>query len=218
MKINIGKNDICYTCQFGDKTVCDAKKSDINYDSKKQCYKACRLYKKRRKRFVKPTVAEIEMYAKEKGYTNVDAQKFYDHFESVGWVVGKSKKPMVKWKSAVSNWNRQGNEWQSQQQTNDDENEITYENIETSRNIYPNIDWDSYEEEDFKLKRNDSKIGKGVVFLSLVQSEILLDEMDDINIYNYYIEMLADFIIKKDAKPKSHFQTIMKWYKSNFKI
>lgn len=99
-----------------------------------------------------------------------------------------------------------------------DENEITYENIETLRNIYPNIDWDSYEEEDFKIKRNDSKIGKGVVFLSFVQSEILLDEMEDTSIYNYYIEMLADFIIKKDAKPKSHFQTIMKWYKSNFKI
>lgn len=112
MKINVGKNDICYTCRFGKQVICDAKKTDIEFDSKAKCIKSCEIYeeketKNRVKRFVKPTVDEVNAYAEEKGYTNVDGQDFIDYFDSVGWVVGKTLKPMVSWKGAVSTWNRQ---------------------------------------------------------------------------------------------------------------
>lgn len=58
------------------------------------------------KRFVKPTIEEIRAYCSERNNT-VDAESFYDFYESKGWVVGKS--PMKDWKSAVRNWERSRN-------------------------------------------------------------------------------------------------------------
>lgn len=54
-------------------------------------------------RFVKPKVEEIEAYCKERN-NSVDAQQFFDYYESKGWKVGKS--PMKDWKSAVRTWER----------------------------------------------------------------------------------------------------------------
>ena len=54
-------------------------------------------------RFVKPNVEEIEAYCKERN-NSVDAQQFFDYYESKGWKVGKS--PMKDWKSAVRTWER----------------------------------------------------------------------------------------------------------------
>lgn len=54
-------------------------------------------------RFVKPKVEEIESYCKDRK-NNVDAQQFFDYYESKGWKVGKS--PMKDWKSAVHTWER----------------------------------------------------------------------------------------------------------------
>lgn len=57
------------------------------------------------KRFVKPTVEEIAQYCAERG-NNVDAQKFYDYYESNGWKVGRNS--MKDWKAAVRTWERNG--------------------------------------------------------------------------------------------------------------
>lgn len=53
------------------------------------------------RRFVKPTIEQIAAYCKEKGY-DVDAERFFNYYESKGWVVGKS--PMKDWKAAVRTW------------------------------------------------------------------------------------------------------------------
>ena len=53
------------------------------------------------KRFVKPTIDEIELYCQEKN-KHVDADRFWNYYESKGWKVGKS--PMKDWKAAISNW------------------------------------------------------------------------------------------------------------------
>lgn len=55
----------------------------------------------RTKRFTKPTIAEIETYCQEKG-KSVDAERFWNFYESKGWKVGKN--PMKDWKAAVCNW------------------------------------------------------------------------------------------------------------------
>ena len=55
------------------------------------------------KRFVKPKVDEIEAYCKERN-NSVDAQQFFDYYESKGWKVGKS--PMKDWKASVRTWER----------------------------------------------------------------------------------------------------------------
>lgn len=54
-------------------------------------------------RFKKPTVEEIRRYIAEKNY-DVDAQYFFDYYESNGWKRGNTK--MASWKHTLSNWNR----------------------------------------------------------------------------------------------------------------
>lgn len=61
---------------------------------------------KEKARFVKPTLENVSGYCREKEL-KVDAQHFIDYYESIGWVVGKTQKPMKDWKAAVRNWARQ---------------------------------------------------------------------------------------------------------------
>ena len=65
------------------------------------------LYKKGSTRFQKPAIEEIRQYCLEKGY-NVDAEQFYNFYESKGWVVGKS--PMKIWRAAVITWSKREKE------------------------------------------------------------------------------------------------------------
>ena len=54
-----------------------------------------------RQKFVKPSIEEIRQYCQEKG-VNVDAEQFFNFYESKGWVIGKS--PMKNWRAAVATW------------------------------------------------------------------------------------------------------------------
>ena len=67
------------------------------------------------KRFLKPTVVEIVDYCLERD-NGLSAQKFFDYYESKGWVVGKS--PMKDWKAAVRNWEQNSKQFKN----NDTEN------------------------------------------------------------------------------------------------
>lgn len=58
--------------------------------------------KQSNKRFVTPTIQEIKDYISEKNY-NVDAERFFNYYESNGWKVGKN--PMKSWKAALATWN-----------------------------------------------------------------------------------------------------------------
>lgn len=58
---------------------------------------------KKNKTFCKPTVEEISEYCLEKKL-KVDAQHFYDYYESNGWKVGKNK--MQDWQATARNWAR----------------------------------------------------------------------------------------------------------------
>ena len=57
----------------------------------------------KRKRFEKPTLSEIKQYCIERK-NNVNAEQFYDYYESNGWKVGKNS--MKDWKAAVRTWER----------------------------------------------------------------------------------------------------------------
>lgn len=56
--------------------------------------------------------------------------------------------------------------------------------------------------------------GKGIVMLSEQQINALLDELT-LEEFDFYTEKLADFIIDKNAKVKSHYQTILKWVRKD---
>ena len=57
----------------------------------------------KRKRFEKPSISDIKQYCMERN-NNIDANQFYDYYESNGWKVGKNS--MKDWKAAVRTWER----------------------------------------------------------------------------------------------------------------
>lgn len=56
-----------------------------------------------KKIFIKPTVDEIRAYCNERK-NKVDAEKFYDFYESKGWKVGQNS--MKDWKASVRTWEK----------------------------------------------------------------------------------------------------------------
>ena len=67
---------------------------------------------------------------------------------------------------------------------------------------------------DRKLKAVGGELGKGVVFLTDEQMEDLLDKMG-LEAFDHYMDKLSNFIIKNDAKVKSHYETILKWWQED---
>lgn len=58
-------------------------------------------------KFSKPTVEMIRLQCAKIGLREAEAEKFWDFYESKGWVVGKS--PMKSWSSALNNWKKNTN-------------------------------------------------------------------------------------------------------------
>ncbi|MCD7800937.1 MAG: Rha family transcriptional regulator [Ruminococcus sp.] len=54
-------------------------------------------------KFVPPTADEVENYCNYLG-EYIDAERFVDYYQSIGWLVGN--KPMKDWKATVRNWIR----------------------------------------------------------------------------------------------------------------
>ena len=65
------------------------------------------LSNKGKAKFQKPSLEEIRLYCQERN-NSVEPEKFFDFYESKGWVVGKS--PMKDWKAAVRTWEQRGPE------------------------------------------------------------------------------------------------------------
>jgi len=53
-------------------------------------------------KFSKPSIDEVELYAKGIGYDTLNSQSFIDYYTSNGWRVGRNA--MKDWKAAVRNW------------------------------------------------------------------------------------------------------------------
>ena len=61
----------------------------------------CASTKQKRKRFVKPTISDIEQYCSEKNIS-INAQQFIDYYESNGWKVGRNS--MKDWQATARRW------------------------------------------------------------------------------------------------------------------
>jgi len=67
-------------------------------------------------KFVPPTIDQAKNYLIENGGdlklsiadTEVIADQFINHFTSVNWKVGKAKKQMVNWRTALNGWVKRG--------------------------------------------------------------------------------------------------------------
>ena len=77
---------------------------------------------KKTKIFIKPTVEEIKNYCLERK-NNIDANSFFDYYESKGWMIGKNK--MKDWMAAIRTWERNHNDYSRDKQ---EEAPIDYEN------------------------------------------------------------------------------------------
>lgn len=76
---------------------------------------------RRSQKFVKPTVDEIKAYCEERN-NGIDAQQFYDFYESKGWMIGKTK--MKDWKASVRTWEHRSKIWgQDSKKSNDKSND-----------------------------------------------------------------------------------------------
>jgi hypothetical protein len=69
------------------------------------------LNKGGRKRFVEPTVEQVQAYCQERN-NNIDAERFVDFYTAKGWMLGKNK--MKDWKAAVRTWEKRNHANSSQ--------------------------------------------------------------------------------------------------------
>lgn len=69
----------------------------------KEIHSSAKSTTTKRKRFEKPSISDIKQYCMERN-NNVNAEQFYDHYESNGWKVGKNA--MKDWKAAVRTWEK----------------------------------------------------------------------------------------------------------------
>lgn len=76
---------------------------------------------KRQQTFQKPTVAEIETYCKERKNT-IDADSFYNFYESKNWMIGKNK--MKDWKACVRTWEKRRQEEQDKKKEAESDSEL----------------------------------------------------------------------------------------------
>lgn len=58
---------------------------------------------KTQKRFLPPSLEEVKDFFSENKSSLLEAEKYYNHFESNGWKVA-GKTPMKNWKAAAKNW------------------------------------------------------------------------------------------------------------------
>ena len=81
------------------------KDKDKELDIESLNYNNNNIYNNSEKELKKPTLDEIQLYANSiKTEQPIDCERFYDHYESVGWYVGKA--PMVDWKAMVRKWGK----------------------------------------------------------------------------------------------------------------
>jgi hypothetical protein len=59
--------------------------------------------KKEKEEKLQTTIEEVKTYFQENNFPEQEAQKFFNYFKSVGWLVG-GKTPMVDWQAAAQNW------------------------------------------------------------------------------------------------------------------
>ena len=71
----------------------------------KEIHSSAKSTTTKRKRFEKPSISDIKQYCIERNNC-VNAEQFYDYYESNGWKVGKNS--MKDWKACVRTWERNG--------------------------------------------------------------------------------------------------------------
>jgi len=67
---------------------------------------------------------------------------------------------------------------------------------------------------DRKLKKMYGELGQGVVNLSEYQIDRLLDQLG-LEMFDYYVKKLSDYILRNNASVKNHYGTILRWWQED---
>jgi Helix-turn-helix domain len=89
--------------RIGTKTVTDSVRGNITDNKQTITDNIFVPSAQKSEKFVKPTIQEIAAHIQEKNYA-IDAEHFFNHYESNGWKVGKN--PMKSWQSALVTWHK----------------------------------------------------------------------------------------------------------------
>jgi len=73
---------------------------NLFFEEKKEEEKKLR---EKKKNISTPTNDEVKSYFLQQNFPELEANKFFNYFSSIGWLVG-GKTPMVDWKAAANNW------------------------------------------------------------------------------------------------------------------
>lgn len=68
---------------------------NVNFKQKK--------LREKKKESTPSNLKEVQIYFLEKNYSEIEGEKFYNHFQSNGWLVG-GKSKMKNWQAAARNW------------------------------------------------------------------------------------------------------------------
>ena len=98
--------------------------------------------------FAIPTINEIKEYCKERK-NNVDAEKFFDYYESKGWLVGKTK--MKNWQAAIRNWEK-NNFDNNQKIEKESYNNNDFADVDTSEDLISRLDKEGWFDNPDNLK------------------------------------------------------------------
>lgn len=71
---------------------------------------------RKKKKDSNPTIENVKSYFLQQNFPELEAQKFYNYFSSIGWLVG-GKIPMVDWPAAANNWMLNAPKFISNEQT-----------------------------------------------------------------------------------------------------
>jgi hypothetical protein len=78
-------------------------KAKLSYKDKDKDKDKDKIEKKTTSRFTPPNLSDVKSYCLERNNL-VDAEKWFNHYTSNGWMVGKNK--MKDWKAAVRTWEK----------------------------------------------------------------------------------------------------------------
>lgn len=102
-KDKLERNNVTPMLQNGYGEIEKELEKEIKIEIEKEIDSSAKSTTTKRKRFEKPTLSEIKQYCIERN-NNINAEHFYDYYESNGWKVGKNS--MKDWKAAVRTWER----------------------------------------------------------------------------------------------------------------
>jgi|GEM_PF-2086108 len=85
--------------------------------------------------FKVPTMQEIQDFCQEENLTHTDPYEFFNHYESLEWMVGRNK--MKNWKAAARGWHARTKRWAKEAEQRFNQYKKTY--VKKEENIEPTI-------------------------------------------------------------------------------